>query len=62
MQSIEQKGAGWTDASSEVIAAGEAGPADAEGGAGAADAQAGLERLWCADPAVWGRHAPILFR
>ena len=25
MQSIEQKGAGWTDASSEVIAAGEAG-------------------------------------
>lgn len=61
MQSIEQKGAGWTDASSEIIAAGEAGPADVEGGADAADTQAGLERLWCADPVVWGRHAPILF-
>ena len=21
----------------------------------------GIERLWCADPAVWGRHAPLLF-
>lgn len=21
----------------------------------------GLERLWCADPDVWGRHAPVLF-
>lgn len=21
----------------------------------------GLERLWCGDPAVWGRHAPLLF-
>ena len=21
----------------------------------------GLERLWCRDPAVWKRHAPILF-
>ncbi len=24
-------------------------------------AAAPLERLWCADPAVWGRHAPLLF-
>lgn len=21
----------------------------------------GIERLWCGDPAVWGRHAPLLF-
>lgn len=21
----------------------------------------GVERLWCADPAVWGKHAPLLF-
>ena len=21
----------------------------------------GAEMLWCGDPAVWGRHAPILF-
>lgn len=21
----------------------------------------GAERLWCADPAVWGKHAPLLF-
>ena len=20
-----------------------------------------VERMWCADPAVWGRHAPLLF-
>lgn len=22
---------------------------------------AGVERMWCADPEVWGRHAPLLF-
>lgn len=25
------------------------------------DRESGLERLWSADPAVWNRHAPILF-
>lgn len=20
-----------------------------------------FERIWCADPAVWNRHAPVLF-
>ena len=25
------------------------------------DKAIGCERLWCADPAVWNRHAPILF-
>lgn len=25
------------------------------------DKESGFERIWCADPAVWDRHAPILF-
>ena len=25
------------------------------------DKETGCERLWSADPAVWNRHAPILF-
>ena len=25
------------------------------------DKVAGFERIWCADPSVWNRHAPILF-
>ena len=25
------------------------------------DVATGREMLWCADPAVWNRHAPILF-
>ena len=25
------------------------------------DVSTGREMLWCADPAVWNRHAPILF-
>ncbi len=25
------------------------------------DKERGCERIWCADPAVWNRHAPILF-
>ncbi|MCR4750908.1 MAG: aldose 1-epimerase family protein, partial [Eubacterium sp.] len=25
------------------------------------DKATGCERIWCADPAVWNRHAPILF-
>ena len=28
---------------------------------GVYDKETGRERLWCADPAVWNRHAPILF-
>ena len=28
---------------------------------GVLDKAAGLERIWTADPAVWNRHAPILF-
>ena len=27
----------------------------------AVDRATGSEMIWCADPAVWNRHAPILF-
>ena len=67
MTSIVQKYAGAEDAEGAlgIESVGDADGAEvvevADGACGAGGASVGIERLWCGDPAVWGRHAPVLF-